>query len=144
MSKWISGDSLDAQGFVREVVRLKIEEMKEAKTAHGAGPTEADRNQASDEPGKAQPAADTRPKAPGGSGEDPSAWVPAATLWRDRFKTWRRAKSFLDEHPDMSRPWGHKRQIHAGRWVASIGPSRTSRRWPVRAMIHRPLPTIRG
>jgi hypothetical protein len=47
-----------------------------------------------------------------------SAWVPAISLWRQRFGTYKQAAKFLNEHPDMTRsPSKYRREIHAGLWA---------------------------
>ena len=56
---------------------------------------------------------------PDGSPADPSPWVPAATLWRDRFDTIRKVARFRAEHADMFRnPSPRRLEIHAAKWVA--------------------------
>ena len=50
---------------------------------------------------------------------DETAWVPAATLWRDRFETMKELAKFRENHPDMFRnPSPRRLKIHAGKWTA--------------------------
>ncbi len=47
------------------------------------------------------------------------AYVPAADLWRSRFTTYKRAKTFLDKHPVEIRtrsPRENRLEVHAADW----------------------------
>lgn len=48
---------------------------------------------------------------------DPSSWVTASTLWKERFTTIKEVTKFREKHPDMFRnPSKFKLDIHAGLW----------------------------
>ena len=58
-------------------------------------------------------------RPPAAAVADESAWVPAATLWRDRFDTMKELAKFRENHPDMFRnPSRRRLNIHAGKWTA--------------------------
>ncbi len=58
------------------------------------------------------------PEDASGDEVDDSAFVPISKLWPDHFDTYRKAKTFLDNHPQirMRKPRGNRLQVHAGDW----------------------------
>lgn len=53
---------------------------------------------------------------PGPVGDGP--WVPAGTLWHDKFSTNRELTRFREQHPEMfHNPSTYKLEIHAARWA---------------------------
>lgn len=58
-------------------------------------------------------------RPPAATEADESAWVPAATLWRDRFETMKELAKFRENHTNMFRnPSPRRLKIHAGKWTA--------------------------
>lgn len=54
-----------------------------------------------------------------GTPDDASAFVPASSLWQDRFGTYRQFKAWLDRTPTIRyrKPSANRLEIHAGDWA---------------------------
>ena len=68
--------------------------------------------------GMLRAASRSEPRKDQGDVDDLSSWVPANTLWQEKFSKYKDLTRFRQQHPEMFRnPSEFKLEIHAGLWA---------------------------